>query len=53
MRNEILGDVLILMGLAMMGGGLWLLYGWEMALLFAGALLVGLGVLLSLRGAAR
>lgn len=53
MRNEIPGDVLILMGLAMMGGGLWLLYGWEMVLLFAGTLLFALGALLSLRGAAR
>lgn len=53
MRNEILGDVLILMGLAMIGSGLWLLYGWQMALIFAGALAFALGVLLSLRGAGR
>ncbi len=53
MHNELTGDFLILIGLAMMGGGLWLLYGWAMALLFAGVLLFALGVLLSVRGAAK
>jgi hypothetical protein len=48
MRREMLGDILILTGIAMMGGGLWLLYGWQMALLFAGAILFVLGAILTL-----
>ncbi len=51
MRNEILSDILILAGLAMMVSGLWVLYGWPMVTIFCGFLCVMLGSVMALRRA--
>lgn len=48
MRNrELVIDLLVLLGLALVAGGLWLVWGWPVVLVFAGAALLTLGVLLA------
>lgn len=50
-RNELLIDLLILTGLALIGAGVWLAFGVAAVLAYAGAALLVVGVALALRGA--
>lgn len=48
MRNrELIIDLLIVVGLGLMAGGVYLAFGWPATLAFAGAVLVTLGGLLA------
>lgn len=49
MRNrELVVDLLVVLGLALVAGGLWLAWGWPVTLMFAGAALLTVGVLLAI-----
>lgn len=53
---EAVGVVVVIVGLGLLGAGLWLAFGWAVALMFAGVTLVSAGVLVALapsRGAGR
>jgi membrane protein implicated in regulation of membrane protease activity len=46
-KRELIIDFLIVLGLALVAGGLWLAWGWPATLGFLGAALLTLGVLLA------
>lgn len=52
MRSDLAANILIILGLALIGGGVWAVLGWPSLLVYAGAALLCVGVALALRGGA-